>query len=189
MFFFPAMYMDGQLILRKARGLLYQFRQLQKIPCTLSNLCRRCGPGMWDSGHHPAIECVGHTDDDHCILSGEWIQPRIFIASSCLRYIHKLYFNGLHFDLTCCQLCKCIFWFSMFYIYYLASLFKKKLKVLGNLLKCFFQNRIPTSFNGFDALITMLYFVKNLDFFFNLLKSNRKCLNFSYILYIFVTNQ
>lgn len=71
MFFFPAMYMDGQLILRKARGLLYQFRQLQKIPCTLSNLCRRCGPGMWDSGHHPAIECVGHTDDDHCILSGE----------------------------------------------------------------------------------------------------------------------
>lgn len=39
------MYMDGQLILRKARGLLYQFRQLPKIPCTLSNLCRRCGPG------------------------------------------------------------------------------------------------------------------------------------------------
>lgn len=66
-----AMYMDGQLILRKARGLLYQFRQLPKIPCTLSNLCRRCGPGMWDSGHHPAIECVGHTDDDHCILSDE----------------------------------------------------------------------------------------------------------------------
>lgn len=88
------MYMDGQLILRKARGLLYQFRQLPKIPCTLSNLCRRCGPGMnifeivfieylfdtndkssisgmWDSGHHPAIECIGHTDDDHCILSDE----------------------------------------------------------------------------------------------------------------------
>lgn len=98
--YFSAMYMDGQLILRKARGLLYQFRQLPKIPCTLSNLCRRCGPGtyhsfamklkhsrkhcltrkivlfsfctgMWDSGHHPAIECIGHTDDDHCILSGD----------------------------------------------------------------------------------------------------------------------
>lgn len=27
--------------------------------------------GMWDSGHHPAIECVGHTDDDRCILSDE----------------------------------------------------------------------------------------------------------------------
>lgn len=66
---FAAMYMDGQLILRKARGLLHQFRQLPKIPCTLSGLCRRCGPGMWDSGHHPAIECTGHTDDDHCILS------------------------------------------------------------------------------------------------------------------------
>lgn len=74
--------MDGQLILRKARGLLYQFRQLPKIPCTLSNLCRRCGPGMWDSGHHPAIECVGHTDDDHCILSDEWIQ--ISIVSKCI---------------------------------------------------------------------------------------------------------
>lgn len=46
------MYMDGQLILRKARGLLYQFRQLPRIPCTLSNLCRRCGPGMWDSGKY-----------------------------------------------------------------------------------------------------------------------------------------
>lgn len=50
--YFVAMYMDGQLILRKARGLLYQFRQLPRIPCTLSNLCRRCGPGMWDSGKY-----------------------------------------------------------------------------------------------------------------------------------------
>ncbi|XP_037958283.1 TBC1 domain family member 16 [Teleopsis dalmanni] len=64
-----AMYMDGQLILRKARGLLYQYRQLSKIPCTLSGLCKRCGPGMWDSEHRPALECVGHTDDEKCILS------------------------------------------------------------------------------------------------------------------------
>lgn len=64
-----AMYMDGQLILRKARGLLHQFRQLPRIPCTLSGLCKRCGPGMWDSGHHPAIECIGHTDDDQCALA------------------------------------------------------------------------------------------------------------------------
>lgn len=63
------MYMDGQLILRKARGLLHQFRQLQRIPCTLSGLCKRCGPGMWDSGHHPAIECIGHTDEEHCSLA------------------------------------------------------------------------------------------------------------------------
>lgn len=66
-----AMYMDGQLILRKARGLLHEFRQLPKIPCTLSTLCKRCGPGMWDSGHHPAIECVGHLDNESCAFAFE----------------------------------------------------------------------------------------------------------------------
>ncbi|KAL1395452.1 hypothetical protein pipiens_001265 [Culex pipiens pipiens] len=64
-----AMYMDGQLILRKARGLLFQFRQFPKIPCTLSGLCKRCGPGMWDSGHHPSIECIGHLDHETCALA------------------------------------------------------------------------------------------------------------------------
>ncbi|XP_075151998.1 TBC1 domain family member 16-like isoform X2 [Haematobia irritans] len=64
-----AMYMDGQLILRKARGLLHQYRQLPKIPCTLAGLCKRCGPGMWDSEHRPAIECVGHTEDEKCSLA------------------------------------------------------------------------------------------------------------------------
>ncbi|XP_053688409.1 TBC1 domain family member 16 [Sabethes cyaneus] len=64
-----AMYMDGQLILRKARGLLHQFRLFPKIPCTLSGLCKRCGPGMWDSGHHPSIECIGHLDHETCALA------------------------------------------------------------------------------------------------------------------------
>uniref|UniRef100_A0A1A9VVC2 Rab-GAP TBC domain-containing protein n=1 Tax=Glossina austeni TaxID=7395 RepID=A0A1A9VVC2_GLOAU len=64
-----AMYMDGQLILRKARGLLYQYRQLSKIPCTLAGLCKRCGPGMWDSEHRPALECIGHMDDEKCVLA------------------------------------------------------------------------------------------------------------------------
>ncbi|XP_067622237.1 TBC1 domain family member 16 isoform X4 [Eurosta solidaginis] len=63
-----AMYMDGQIILRKARGLLYKYRQLSKIPCTLIGLCKRCGPGMWDSDHCPALECVGHSEDDKCPL-------------------------------------------------------------------------------------------------------------------------
>lgn len=81
------MYMDGQLILRKARGLLHQFRQFPKIPCTLTSLCRRCGPGIWDSGkylviqgsfnhkvffpvgHHPAVECIGHEDIERCALA------------------------------------------------------------------------------------------------------------------------
>ncbi|KYN28146.1 TBC1 domain family member 16 [Trachymyrmex cornetzi] len=60
-----AMYMDGNIILRKARGLLHHFRQLVRLPCTLAGLCRQCGPGMWDSAHDPVIECVGH-EDTHC---------------------------------------------------------------------------------------------------------------------------
>lgn len=60
-----AMYMDGNIILRKARGLLHHFRQLVRLPCTLAGLCRQCGPGMWDSAHDPVIECVGH-EDMHC---------------------------------------------------------------------------------------------------------------------------
>ncbi|XP_043795970.1 TBC1 domain family member 16 [Apis laboriosa] len=57
-----AMYMDGNLILRKARGLLHHFRRLDRLPCTLAGLCRQCGPGMWDSTHDPVIECVDHND-------------------------------------------------------------------------------------------------------------------------------
>ncbi|XP_022905140.1 TBC1 domain family member 16 [Onthophagus taurus] len=60
-----AMYMDGQLIARKARGLLHQFRQLREIPCTLSGLCMRCGPGIWDSSHSPRVYCTGHEQQQH----------------------------------------------------------------------------------------------------------------------------
>lgn len=55
-----AMYMDGQVITRKARGLLHQFRQLREIPCSLAGLCMRCGPGIWDSAHSPRVYCSGH---------------------------------------------------------------------------------------------------------------------------------
>ncbi|XP_020707779.2 TBC1 domain family member 16 [Athalia rosae] len=55
-----AMYMDGHVIIRKARGLLHNFRQLLRLPCALAGLCRQCGPGMWDSSHNPVIECMGH---------------------------------------------------------------------------------------------------------------------------------
>uniref|UniRef100_A0A1B6D4D2 Rab-GAP TBC domain-containing protein n=2 Tax=Clastoptera arizonana TaxID=38151 RepID=A0A1B6D4D2_9HEMI len=54
-----AMYMDGDLILRKARGLLYKFRERPVIPCTLAGLCQLCGPGMWDSAHAPTVTCRG----------------------------------------------------------------------------------------------------------------------------------
>lgn len=46
--------------LLQARSLLYQFRLLTRIPCSLRELCRLCGPGMWDSGYIPAVECTGH---------------------------------------------------------------------------------------------------------------------------------
>nr|CAD7427468.1 unnamed protein product [Timema monikensis] len=62
-----AMFMDGALILRKARGLLHQFRLKPRIPCTLCGLCQLCGPGMWDSTHAPVVECTGeHADNEPC---------------------------------------------------------------------------------------------------------------------------
>ncbi|XP_006145741.1 TBC1 domain family member 16 isoform X2 [Tupaia chinensis] len=55
-----AMHMSGELVLRKARSLLYQFRLLPRIPCSLHDLCKLCGSGVWDSGYLPAVECTGH---------------------------------------------------------------------------------------------------------------------------------
>lgn len=76
-----SMHMDGSLVLKKARGLLYQFRLLEKIPCTLKKLCfitnnhrhhktstssvssvtsgspEKC----WDTRFLPSIECVRDT--------------------------------------------------------------------------------------------------------------------------------
>jgi len=54
-----SMHMSGGVILRKARGLMHQFRALRKIPCTLHTLCPLNTSGMWDSGQSPTIECVG----------------------------------------------------------------------------------------------------------------------------------
>ncbi|GFV34042.1 TBC1 domain family member 16 [Trichonephila clavipes] len=66
-----AMHMSGDLVLRKARGLLHQFRLLPRIPCTLSRLCELCGPGMWDSGHVPIIDCSGNHGDHSCPYGGQ----------------------------------------------------------------------------------------------------------------------
>ena len=44
----------------QARSLLHQFRLLPRIPCSLHDLCKTCGTGMWDSGYIPAVECTGH---------------------------------------------------------------------------------------------------------------------------------
>ncbi|XP_062936740.1 TBC1 domain family member 16 isoform X2 [Cynocephalus volans] len=66
-----AMHMNGELVLRKARSLLYQFRLLPRIPCSLHDLCKLCGTGMWDSGYMPAVECTGHhPGSDSCPYGG-----------------------------------------------------------------------------------------------------------------------
>ncbi|KAJ8345396.1 hypothetical protein SKAU_G00295890 [Synaphobranchus kaupii] len=66
-----SMHMNGDLVLRKARSLLYQFRLLPRIPCSLHDLCKLCGPGMWDSRYIPAVECSGeHPDSQSCPYGG-----------------------------------------------------------------------------------------------------------------------
>uniref|UniRef100_A0A8D0GXI7 TBC1 domain family member 16 n=1 Tax=Sphenodon punctatus TaxID=8508 RepID=A0A8D0GXI7_SPHPU len=66
-----AMHMNGELVLRKARSLLYQFRLFPRIPCSLHDLCKLCGTGMWDSGSIPAVECTGHhPESESCPYGG-----------------------------------------------------------------------------------------------------------------------
>ncbi|NXQ26989.1 TBC16 protein, partial [Alaudala cheleensis] len=66
-----AMHMNGELVLRKARSLLYQFHLLPRIPCSLHELCKLCGTGMWDSGFIPAVECSGHhPESESCPYGG-----------------------------------------------------------------------------------------------------------------------
>ncbi|NWH57472.1 TBC16 protein, partial [Geococcyx californianus] len=66
-----AMHMNGELVLRKARSLLYQFHLLPRIPCSLHDLCKLCGTGMWDSGFIPAVECSGHhPESENCPYGG-----------------------------------------------------------------------------------------------------------------------
>uniref|UniRef100_A0AAY4BNQ3 Rab-GAP TBC domain-containing protein n=1 Tax=Denticeps clupeoides TaxID=299321 RepID=A0AAY4BNQ3_9TELE len=66
-----SMHMNGELVLRKARSLLYQFRLLPRVPCSLHDLCKLCGPGMWDSRYIPAVECSGeHPDSQSCPYGG-----------------------------------------------------------------------------------------------------------------------
>lgn len=66
-----SMHMNGELVLRKARSLLYQFRLSPRIPCSLHDLCKLCGPGMWDSRYIPTVECSGeHPDSQSCPYGG-----------------------------------------------------------------------------------------------------------------------
>ncbi|XP_036386076.1 TBC1 domain family member 16-like isoform X1 [Megalops cyprinoides] len=71
-----AMRMNGDLVLRKARSLLYQFRLLPRIPCSLHNLCNLCDSGVWDSSFSPTVECSGeHPDCESCHFGGTVAPP------------------------------------------------------------------------------------------------------------------
>lgn len=59
----------------QARSLLYQFRLLPRIPCSLHDLCKLCGPGMWDSRYIPAVECSGEHPDSRCCPYGGTSTP------------------------------------------------------------------------------------------------------------------
>lgn len=55
----------------QARSLLYQFHLLPRIPCSLHDLCKLCGTGMWDSGFIPNVECSGqHAEPEGCPYGG-----------------------------------------------------------------------------------------------------------------------
>lgn len=54
---------------------MHQFRLLEQIPCTLQGLCSMNHTGMWDSGHVPAVECVGHSKIEGCPYLGVSTPP------------------------------------------------------------------------------------------------------------------
>uniref|UniRef100_A0A5S6QHU0 Rab-GAP TBC domain-containing protein n=1 Tax=Trichuris muris TaxID=70415 RepID=A0A5S6QHU0_TRIMR len=53
-----ALHMDVKIVLTKARGLLYHFRRLETIPCTLVALCDFQTSSAWDSLSQPRIVCT-----------------------------------------------------------------------------------------------------------------------------------
>lgn len=70
----------------QARSLLYQFRLLPRIPCSLHDLCKLCGTGMWDSGYIPAVECTGqHPGSDSCPYGGTVETPSPKLSGECRR--------------------------------------------------------------------------------------------------------
>ncbi|XP_003369775.1 TBC1 domain family member 16 [Trichinella spiralis] len=62
-----SMQMDVHTILSKARGLLYQFRRKEIIPCTLADMCDTGLNTSWDSISQPKIVCTGlHQSASQC---------------------------------------------------------------------------------------------------------------------------
>lgn len=61
--------MNADLVLKKARGNLFQFRSLNKIPCTLRSLCnlnfksKPNNPSNWTTQIQPFFECAKSTSE------------------------------------------------------------------------------------------------------------------------------
>ncbi|OQR73259.1 TBC1 domain family member 16-like [Tropilaelaps mercedesae] len=55
-----AMHMDARTVLRKARGLVYQFRSRRRLPCSLVALLTSSSTfdATWDSHALPSVQCV-----------------------------------------------------------------------------------------------------------------------------------
>ncbi|VDN93050.1 unnamed protein product [Brugia pahangi] len=66
-----AMHLDGTIILKKARGLLYQFYHLDKLPCTLADLCET-DTEQWDTNIQQRVyECTKiHGEKEPCPFAG-----------------------------------------------------------------------------------------------------------------------
>lgn len=77
-----AMHMQGELVLRQARFLLHRFRTLSRIPCTLANICRLCGTGMWDSCYSPTVFCIGHLNAPVCPYQLETVSSSNYVAAA-----------------------------------------------------------------------------------------------------------
>ncbi|OZC10403.1 TBC domain protein [Onchocerca flexuosa] len=62
-----AMHLDVTLVLKKARGLLHQFHRLDKLPCTLADLCES-DTEQWDTNTQQRIyECTKiHDEKEPC---------------------------------------------------------------------------------------------------------------------------
>ncbi|CAG9534135.1 unnamed protein product [Cercopithifilaria johnstoni] len=61
-----AMHLDGTVVLKKARGLLHQFYRLDKLPCTLADLCES-GTQQWDHNIQQRVyECTKIHDEKAC---------------------------------------------------------------------------------------------------------------------------
>ncbi|VDN56250.1 unnamed protein product [Dracunculus medinensis] len=69
-----AMHMDANIILKKARGLLYHFYRLEKVPCTLAGICEQEDIEQWNSHvSQRTYQCTKvHGDNEPCPFANDY---------------------------------------------------------------------------------------------------------------------